>query len=731
MERRPIPPRRPWAAALFSCVSLVLALSIPPASPAGAAVLAPTQLRADAVSRTAVALSWKAVPGAASYRVAWSASADFARARYQEAAAARLELSGLRSATRYWVKVSALSDQGARITAYSKAVQLSTAAASGYAWLPPTGLVLRGRSVNSLDLAWTAPPSAGLQYRVRYAVRADLKDAVTKRFTGTSGTITGLAAARTYYLQVRVVDAAGTRLSQYSATLQASTAAAPTTAPAPSGLAPVSRATTGLAVSWRPVSGAASYQVRYVAAGRSRTALSGTEYAELTGLAVDTKYSISVRVTDASGTAIGPYGAAVSVSTRSKGDQRLLSPVGLNAAQVGATALRTTWTQRGGAGGYRLAIAASSDMAGARYVETGDATLVVSGLAAGTRYWVKVRALDGAGRGISQYSPAASAATATRDLPLVVGSFNVRCAECVTTPSANEQPWPVRVKAVAAAITGQAPDVLGVQEASQARLHDKDGSLTKVSQFEDLVKKLGGSYRIANPARYNCVSASTTYKCVAKDQGASKGTKIIYNSATVTIVRQGSLLLSQASGSKERYLAWAVVHHIASGKDVMFANVHLEHTGDTGRSTTFHDLRIKQARESLAEIARRNPAGLPVVLVGDLNSTKWSTPANGPYDALVAGGLIDPLGNGYQSRRPADTATVEKRIRTEYASINHFNLIAPKAGVINGTYMDYIFTSPIIRTLEWETVVDIDANDRFVGVIPSDHNMVRATLLLP
>ena len=221
------------------------------------------------------------------------------------------------------------------------------------------------------------------------------------------------------------------------------------------------------------------------------------------------------------------------------------------------------------------------------------------------------------------------------------------------------------------------------------------------------------------------------YKCVAKDQGASKGTKIIYNTRSVAVKAQGSLLLSRVSESGERYMAWAVLRQLASGKDFFFANTHLEHLGDTGGSTRYTNLRIKQTREMLAEVAKRNTQQLPVVLGGDLNSTKWSTPANGPYDAVVATGLIDPLGNTYRSRKPAAGATVEKRIRTEYASINHFDAKAPKAGVVNGTYMDYLFTSPGVRTLEWETVVKIDTNDNFIGVIPSDHNMIRATITLP
>jgi hypothetical protein len=48
----------------------------------------------------------------------------------------------------------------------------------------------------------------------------------------------------------------------------------------------------------------------------------------------------------------------------------------------------------------------------------------------------------------------------------------------------------------------------------------------------------------------------------------------------------------------------------------------------------------------------------------------------------------------------------------------------------NGSNMDYIFTTPM-RTLEWETVLDLDSNGKLEGTIPSDHNMIVATVLLP
>ena len=49
---------------------------------------------------------------------------------------------------------------------------------------------------------------------------------------------------------------------------------------------------------------------------------------------------------------------------------------------------------------------------------------------------------------------------------------------------------------------------------------------------------------------------------------------------------------------------------------------------------------------------------------------------------------------------------------------------------MNGSNLDYILTSRM-RVSEWETVAAMDANGSFIGRIPSDHNLIRATVYLP
>ena len=121
---------------------------------------------------------------------------------------------------------------------------------------------------------------------------------------------------------------------------------------------------------------------------------------------------------------------------------------------------------------------------------------------------------------------------------------------------------------------------------------------------------------------------------------------------------------------------------------------------------------------------------MPAVVVGDLNASQYHV--YGVHQALTGAGYVDPLGVMPSSHQPSGDATVEKRINTHLDSFNNFGS-RPSSSVgppLNGTYIDYIFTTPM-RVMEYENVVDLDASGRFRGGPPSDHNMLRAVVGLP
>ena len=318
---------------------------------------------------------------------------------------------------------------------------------------------------------------------------------------------------------------------------------------------------------------------------------------------------------------------------------------------------------------------------------------------------------------------AASAASAAK--PLRVASYNIRCANCFDHGK-NEGTWAQRRGAVVAVIRSQNLDVLGVQEASQGRIYDSATGKKNISQFEDLRARLGGPWRLTNTKRYNCVKDMSPNKCKYASKGASKGTRILYNSDRVQLVSQGSALLPKPKPEDVRSVAWAVLKQRSTGRSFMFSNVHLAADGAKNYS-----IRKKQAQVAVAAVKAHNPKKLPVIAVGDWNSSRFADPTNAPYDVYRKAGFVDPLGGKYDTTKTAPGATVQKRIRTWVSSSNRYTRKAPAhKNWINGSYIDYLMTTPM-QVSEWETVAKLDKNGNFIGRIPSDHNMIRATVYLP
>jgi endonuclease/exonuclease/phosphatase family metal-dependent hydrolase len=375
-----------------------------------------------------------------------------------------------------------------------------------------------------------------------------------------------------------------------------------------------------------------------------------------------------------------------------------------------------------------------SDSIYLRFTET---SADIRNLESNTPYYFKVRVITEDGTtSLSDYSDAVSATTSVAPVlspiqnPLKVSSYNVHCGNCSTDIS---KLWHTRRDTVVAQIKDEKPDVIGLQEASQGWLYDASGKQINLAQFEDLQSRLvaaGVNYQLTNASRNNCENSFTPTDCVWKDQGASQGTKIIYNADTVEMVDQGSERLAYISDAdNQRYVAWGIFRQKSSGKTFFFADTHIEPSSHTPE---YLDLKIRQAQRIADLIKEKNTANLPVFIVGDMNSNKYMEPANGPYDVFTKSGYVDPLGNDYGSTYPSGKATAEKRVNAEYNSFNGFTAKLNKNDNpgANGKHLDYIFTSPM-RVAEWEMSLNKDASDNLVGIIPSDHNMIVGTVELP
>lgn len=418
-----------------------------------------------------------------------------------------------------------------------------------------------------------------------------------------------------------------------------------------------------------------------------------------TGLKPGTNYYVRVYPRSVDGT----VGAPTSPQSFTTPEQQYpaAAPT-LALAPLTTTSLTATWNAVTMAASYVVQASTDAEFGGEPTSFTAEEpTAVLDGLAGKTTYYARVRALGKDGAPLSDWSATASAAT-PESLPLRVASWNVLCENC----SKGKASWAKRRGAIVQYIKEQDPDVLGVQEASQGRI---PGGRT---QYNDLLLRLGEPYAITDAAR-----------------SASLAVRIIYNSERVKLLDKGSTYLPR--GPSKRTATWAIFEQLSTGKKFFYLSTHLEPNNDKKGSNKNYNVRKRQARAVVEVIKKNNPDGLPVIAVGDFNSTKWDDPSNAPYDIMQAAGYRDPLGNAYESRGSAPGAFVENRINTSYASFNMYLRKARRSpGDVNGSNPDYIFVSPM-RVSEYETVVKVDSAGRWRGVIPSDHNLIRATVWLP
>ncbi len=321
--------------------------------------------------------------------------------------------------------------------------------------------------------------------------------------------------------------------------------------------------------------------------------------------------------------------------------------------------------------------------------------------------------------------PAEARSSATT---LRVGSFNVSNVAFDSRAHGSHKRWKVRRPVIVSQIMSRRLDVVGLQEANQSSVYPRSMTYGR-NQFMDLrwaLRHRGGHYAVTNRAPYNCVRATSSQHCRYRYRGASQDTRILYNYRTLRLLRQGSVRFHhQTSGKQERYLAWAVFRSKRNGHTFFFANTHLD------------PYRPSVRRAQWGEVIRnvdRLKHGRRVVVVGDFNTSKFDRDAATYLPAMKRHGYGDVLNQSYRKplvRSPRARSTVR-------AWLNSFNGFRPNARPYayeeskrkTGNGIDWVFASNSMPVQKWEVVANLDRHYRVRGVIPSDHNLVRASLLL-
>ena len=405
------------------------------------------------------------------------------------------------------------------------------------------------------------------------------------------------------------------------------------------------------------------------------------------------------------------------------------TPTGLQVVpeKTTSTSIYVDWNAVSGASGYRVRYANNSSMTGATTVSFRYSSGNVRNLEPNTRYWFRVAVASELGTGTTQsgYTPApyvsgwtkvATAAPVPGSYDLDVASFNI--SVILGDSSSGHEAWSARRAKVAKELLGQepadqpgpSPDVIALQEADTSRKF-ADGVTT---QYTDLVHALN-SY----------ATGTDHYSAIA---GTAAATHLVYNDATLSLVR-GEALKWDAQESVvdgPRYMFWGIFETRATGDRFFFASNHLETASETVRRQQWQQL-IRDVPTMAGE--------LPIVLGGDFNSPRKATnPTAGVmlpqmYDA----GFGDVLGQNGPEMVHVEGNRTREIVRGNIFSLNRWSRNMNHYPSTNdiGQSIDYLFATNRLVVKRWQMVVD-DAKDYSLdGTVPSDHNLIKATIRLP
>lgn len=359
----------------------------------------------------------------------------------------------------------------------------------------------------------------------------------------------------------------------------------------------------------------------------------------------------------------------------------------LTVESLGSTSLDPNWTAPGKDLSYEVQLAGDEAFTTpqSKTVEATSASFV--GLETGTAYSLRVRVVDATGSPQSGWSAPVTREPAA-SLPLRIGSFNIK--------KASQAKWSQRRTAVAATIRGEDPDVVGLQEATPQ--HVAGGR----RQYTDVVALLGSEWALTDSS-----------------SGATGEVRTIYNSSRVSLVDHGHVALSGSTRfGVVRYATWALFEQKSTGKRFIFVNTHLVWQ----KSAKAKAWRTGATRQLVAMVRRVNPNGVPVIIGGDFNSAGYRTSGNGVYRTITGAGYLDPL------VRTGKLGAAEELVRSDLKTVTKMSRRAPRDRW--APMVDHLFVSRM-RVEEWETVARLDRSGRYIGTIPSDHNMIRVTVYLP
>ncbi|MBH0008745.1 cell wall-binding repeat-containing protein [Salinibacterium sp. SWN1162] len=270
--------------------------------------------------------------------------------------------------------------------------------------------------------------------------------------------------------------------------------------------------------------------------------------------------------------------------------------------------------------------------------------------------------------------------------------------------------WKDRRKKVAAGIALANADVVAVVEATTAESWSGSGK----TQWEDLEGLLAsstyGSYDIA----YDNVGPAGT--------NTTKGAHLFFKPGSVTLEHSGATSLKSItsgwpSGLTDRYFAWATFTQKSNGKSFVAAAVHLP------PGNAYKSLRLT-AIKAVDAFLEAEGGGIPIVLMGDLNSSFAETPT-GPQTALVDAGYYDASAAPSRSNNRYSTANLTNQIDNKSKPGYPFT---PYKYKYAAPRIDYIFVKHAPGATKYVNQIVLSGSKFTTSVQGSDHNLQWAEI---
>jgi fibronectin type 3 domain-containing protein len=347
---------------------------------------APTGLAATSTPAS-VALTWNTVVGATNYKIYRGTSTG----SYSSLATGNVSTSYTDATavngTQYFYVVKAFN--GADSADSNEVTARSIASFSIASTTSPTS--------TTVQVTWPSP-AGGATYDVRYGTATG---SYTTTVTGQTSpyTITGLIAGTNYFIVVRANNAIGAGTSVTSSESSQLTALG-----APTGLA--AAATPGsVALTWGAVAGATNYKIyRGTTTGVLSLFASGNVPASYTDATVanGTTYYYAVRAFNGSDSADSAEVAVRSISTFTF----------TSAITASASTIDLIWTAAAGAATYDVRYGTANGTYGSTAASV-TSPYTLTGLTAGTTYYISIRAKNAVGAGTNLDSSELNAKTST------------------------------------------------------------------------------------------------------------------------------------------------------------------------------------------------------------------------------------------------------------------------------------------------------------------------------